>query len=109
MSVMYKMSAMFVTVKLGDSRSKKRNKSEVGKRKTVRDLRRDNKGNMREVCFLKTHMFLEITQEKEGMGEEKHMRVSERGVGVVRYSEIKSREEGRLRQENLVPTSNNLC
>lgn len=32
--------------------------------KKVRDLSRDNKGCMGELCFLKTHMFLEITQEE---------------------------------------------
>lgn len=58
------MSAMFPPVTVREGR-RKINKSEVGKRKTVRDLRRDNKSDMREVGFLKTHMFLEITQEKE--------------------------------------------
>lgn len=42
----------------------------------MRDLRRDNKRNARVACFLKTHMFLEIAQEKKGgyMGGETHER-----------------------------------
>lgn len=110
MSLMYNISAT-VKERGGSNRSRKRNQSEVGKRKTARDLRRDNKRNMREVCFLKSHMFLEITQEeKEGTEEEKHMSVREGGSGCRDTLKDKAQErEGRLRQENLVPASNNLC
>ena len=74
---------------------------------------------MREVCFLKSHLFLEITQDKkEGTEEEKHMSVREGGSGCRdtlkdkaqgREREREREREGRLRQENLVPASNNLC
>lgn len=46
---MSKMSAMFPPVTVRERGRRKINKSEVGKRKTVRDLRRDNKSDMREV------------------------------------------------------------
>lgn len=69
------LPAMFAPVKAAGARREINLRLERGKR--VRDLRRDNKRNARVACFLKTHMFLEIAQEKkEGTGEEKHMRES---------------------------------
>lgn len=73
----------------------------------MRDLSRDNKGRMREVCFLKTHVFLEITQKGVRLGgEAKHE--SEWMRSGCREMNDKE-EEGRQRQENLVLASNNLC
>ena len=79
---------MFATMKVGKSRSRKRNKSEVGKRKTVRDLTRDNKRKHEGGMFSKnTHVLRNHTREKERHGGGENMRVSEWGVGVERYSE----------------------
>lgn len=64
---------------------------------------------MREVCFLKTHMFLEITQEKGGHGGGETHESEWMGSGCRDTLKDKAQKKGRLRQENLVPALNNLC
>lgn len=71
------LPAMFAPVKASEgSGSTKRNQSEVGKRKRVRDLRREQKEREGGMFSKNTYVLRNCTRKKEGTGEEKHMRES---------------------------------